>query len=110
MLTGVGYMFKNLSLLLLGIVLVSCSWVEITDEGKTVSVREKDQVADCKKVGKVTASLADKVAGVKRSKEKVEKELEILARNNAVDYGGNTIVATTEVEDGKRSYDVYKCP
>ncbi|MEJ2181463.1 MAG: DUF4156 domain-containing protein [Gammaproteobacteria bacterium] len=103
-------MFKNLLVFLLGIALVSCSWVDITDEGKAVSVREKDQVADCKKVGRVTASLADKVAGVKRSKEKVEKELEILARNNAVDYGGNTIVATTEVKEGKQSYDVYKCP
>ena len=34
--------------------------------------------------------------------------LSFLARNAAVDWGGNTIVPISAVKDGKRSYAVYR--
>ena len=103
-------MIKIFSIFIIGITLIACSPVKLTKEGEGVTVKTKEQVSDCKKVGRVTTSLLDKVAGVKRSEEKVEKELEMLARNGAVEYGGNTIVPATEVTDGKRSFEVYHCP
>ena len=33
----------------------------------------------------------------------------MLARNAAADMGGDTIVPTSAVNEGKRSYAVYKC-
>lgn len=103
-------MVKYLSISLTGFLLVSCTWVKPTSEGESVMVRNADQVADCKKMANTTASLRSKVMGVERSKEKVQKELETLARNAAVDYGGNVVVPTSEITDGKQTFDVYKCP
>ena len=103
-------MFKLFSFVVVSLVLFACSPVKLTKEGEGVSVMSKEQVANCKKVGRVTTSLMDKVAGVKRSEKKVKNELEMLARNGAVEYGGNTIVPATEVTDGKQSFEVYNCP
>jgi hypothetical protein len=37
-------------------------------------------------------------------------ELNILARNSAVELGGDTVVPRSDdVADGKRVYDVYRC-
>ncbi|WP_455200614.1 DUF4156 domain-containing protein [Kaarinaea lacus] len=103
-------MFKIFAIVIFSITLIACSPVKLTKEGEGVMVKSKEQVADCKKVGRVTTSLLDKVAGVKRSEEKVKKELEMLARNGAVEYGGNTIVPDSEVTEGKQSFVVYHCP
>ena len=103
-------MLKMLLLFMVGFALIACSPVKLTKEGEGVTVKTKEQVSDCKRVGRVTTSLLDKVAGVKRSKKKVQKELEMLAKNGAVEYGGNTIVPATEVADGKQSFEVYHCP
>ncbi len=103
-------MLRKASLVLPCFVLVSCSWVKLTSEAESVSVRTAEQVADCKKVANTTASLRSKVMGVERSKEKVQKELETLARNAAIDYGGNVVVPTSEIKEGKQTFDVYQCP
>ena len=103
-------MYKSLSILFLGFVLASCTWVKVTDEGKTVSIREEGQVSDCKKVARITSKSKDKIMGVGRNKEKLKKELETLARNEALEYGGNVLVPATEIKDGKQSFFVYQCP
>jgi phosphoenolpyruvate carboxylase len=103
-------MIKQLSLFVFAFSLVSCTWVKVTEQGESVMVRNADQVADCKKMARTTVSLRNKVMGVERSKEKVQKELETLARNAAVDYSGNVVVPTSEVTDGKQTFDVYQCP
>ena len=70
---------------------------------------EAHEVLTCEKLGKTTVSLLDKVVGVDRSAEKVRGELETLARNSAADIGGDTVVAASEITDGKQAYDVYRC-
>ncbi|WP_455220662.1 DUF4156 domain-containing protein [Kaarinaea lacus] len=103
-------MFKMFSIFLVACLLASCEWVKITSEGESVMVRSIEQVADCKKTGRTTVMSKSKVIGVKRDQETVKKELETLARNAAVDYGGNTVVPTSEITDGKQTFDIYKCP
>lgn len=103
-------MKKQLAMILFTFSLVSCTWVKVSEQGESVMVRNANQVADCKKVARTTASLRSKVLGVERSKEKVQKELETLARNAAVDYGGNVVVPSSEITDGKQTFDVYQCP
>ena len=103
-------MFKNLLIFSLGLLLISCTWVKVTDEGKTVSIREEGQVSDCKKVARITSKSKDKIMGVKRNQEKLKEELETLARNEALEYGGNVLVPASEIKEGKQSFFVYKCP
>jgi len=103
-------MFRVFSIILVGFFLASCDWVKITSEGESVMVRNAEQVTDCKKTGRTTVMSRSKVAGLERDKDTVKKELETLARNTAVDYGGNTVVPTSEITDGKQTFDIYKCP
>ena len=49
------------------------------------------------------------MAGFKRGEEKVKKELEALARNSAANMDGDTVVPITDIEDGKRTFAVYRC-
>lgn len=98
-----------MSLLIAAVVTSSCTWVKITPEGEKVRVLSKSEVTSCKKLGKTTTTLKDKIAGVKRNKEKVEKEMQALARNSAADMGGDTVVPISEVTEGRQIFDVYKC-
>ena len=87
----------------------ACSWVTLTPGGEKVRVLTAAEVETCQELGKTTVSLAAKVAGIKRNESQVEKELAMLARNAAADMGGDTVVAVSEVKEGKRRYTVYKC-
>ncbi len=96
-------------LLLITLSVISCTWVKLTPEGEKVRVLSIDEVSSCKKLGKTTTSLKDKIAGMKRSEKKVQKEMQALARNSAVDMGGDTVVPVSEIKDGKQTFEVYKC-
>jgi len=102
-------MKKLLSILLFTFTLSACTWVELTPEGEKVRVLSLSEVQSCKKKGKTTVSLKDKIAGIERNKKKVQKELEMLGRNSAVSINGDTIVATSDVMDGKQAFDIYRC-
>ena len=87
-----------------------CTWVETTPEGEHVRiVSQPTEVEHCKKIGNTTVSLLDKVGYFKRDQEKVEGELAILGCNSAAKMGGDTILPVSEVLEGERSYEVYRC-
>ena len=87
----------------------ACAWVTLTPGGEKVRVLDAGEVSACRELGNTTASLLAKVAGINRNEEQVEKELSLLARNSAADMGGDTVVPSGAVKEGKRSYTVYKC-
>ena len=91
------------------IMISGCTWVKPSQEAENVKVMNADDVANCKKVARTTHSVKADVFGVERKNEKVQTELETLARNAAPEYGGNVVVPDTEIEDGKQSFNVYKC-
>ncbi|MGD8783677.1 MAG: DUF4156 domain-containing protein [Thioalkalispiraceae bacterium] len=100
----------NLLLILFSLVLLSgCSWIELTAQGDKVRVLARNEVAGCKYVGKTTATVTDKVIGLKRKEHIVRENLETLARNAAANMGGDTIVAETQIEQGKQTFNVYQC-
>lgn len=101
--------FYKINVLLLCLLLCSCTWVRLTKDGEAVLVKTEAEVANCQRLATTNASLRSKVMGIERSADKVKLELETLARNAAADYGGNAVVPTTEIEDGKQSFAVYKC-
>ena len=97
-----------LLVLLIGM-LTACNLVKPTDASRDVRLATYDQVEQCKKLGKATVSVLDKLGFMARSEEKIEEELRILAGNSATEMGGDTIVAAGPVSEGERPFDVYHC-
>jgi hypothetical protein len=89
--------------------LPACTWVKTTPEGEKVTVADGTGVSNCERKGEVESALKSRVAGVERNATKVAGELEALARNEAAKMGGDTIVAESNVRDGKKTYGVYRC-
>ena len=86
-----------------------CSWVELTPDGEKMRVLELAEVASCEKQGEVTVSLVSKVVGINRNEDKVQEELNMLARNAAVEMRGDSVVAMSAVVEGNQKFAVYKC-
>jgi len=60
-------------------------------------------------LGKTTVSVKAAVAGIPRDEKKVQKELEALARNSAIDLKGDTVVPLSAADKGQQSFSVYRC-
>jgi hypothetical protein len=101
---------KNIPVVLVMCLLVfSCTWVKLTEKGEKTRVLDAAEVIDCRKLGKTTSVSKAVVARMQRSKEKLQKELETLARNSAVDLKGDTVVPVGVPIDGKQVFEVYRC-
>ena len=100
-------MKKIVVVVCVGFILSSCTWVRVTSQGEGVRlVQSARAVESCKKIGKVNTKVVSEVV-FNRDAEKVAGELADLARNEAATLGGDTIVPTSEIIDGRRSFDVY---
>ena len=73
------------------LLLSSCTWVQLTEEGETVMLAGAGNVNNCERVGRATARTLDEVVRVDRSGQRLQEELLVLARNEAAAMGGNTI-------------------
>jgi hypothetical protein len=102
---------KKLSLIVIAIAAVtsSCTWVKVTEKGSSVAVANTANVRGCTNLSEVTVSVTSKVGFIKRDADKVATELTTLARNEAVGLNGDTIVPSSTIENGKQSFNVYKC-
>lgn len=87
----------------------ACSWVELTPQGEKVRLSSAAEVGNCRNMGQTTVSVLAKIAGLERHPEKVQEELNRLARNGAQDLHGDTVVPVTPVVEGKQSFAVYRC-
>ena len=58
---------------------------------------------------RTTLSVLSSLGPITRSAEAVEDNLLQMARNEAVDKGGDTVVKGASMEYGKRSYEIFKC-
>jgi hypothetical protein len=90
-------------------IIAGCGVPKLNDESEKVRVLSPDEVTSCRELGKSSASVLSKVAGIPRPESAIEEELETMGRNAAADMGGDTIVPLTVIEDGKRSFQIYKC-
>ena len=86
------------------------SWVRVTDEGETVREATASQVRNCRRIGRAHASTMSRFVFVERGGERMQEELLRLARNEAGDMGGNTIVPESVIEEGEQTFGVYICP
>lgn len=96
-----------LSALLLG----GCSSTMIGERlgADQVVLADATQVSKCRSLGRTTLSVLSSLGPITRSAEAVEDNLLQMARNEAVDKGGDTVVKGTSMEYGKRSYEIFKC-
>lgn len=95
--------------LMAALLLSACTWVKTEPGAERVQLRSTEQVRHCERIGQTTTSVRDRVAGVQRKPGTVEEELANLARNSAIELGGDTIVADGPVRDGQRRFIVYRC-
>jgi len=101
----VGSLFTSLMLL------SGCTWVALAPEAEQVRVARTDAVEGCERVGTTKARTKTKVGIFARGDEKIAEELATLARNDAPELGGNTVVADGPVTaDGVQRFEVYDCP
>lgn len=89
--------------------LQGCSWVDLTAEGAEVTVMTSAP-DHCERLGSSNAATKRDVGFIERNREKVEGELETLARNAAGRMGGDTIVRESSISAaGEQRFGVYRC-
>jgi hypothetical protein len=89
--------------------LSACALVELTPAGAGVRVATPADVASCVNLGRTTASVVHEVALIPRHPDAVQDNINVTARNSAATMGADTIVPASKVEDGKQTFDVYRC-
>jgi hypothetical protein len=87
----------------------SCTWVPLTESGGRVLVADATRIDRCEKLGSTRSKTSDRVVFFQRTERKVSEELATLARNEAAQMGGDTVVPLGEPEDGRQAFDVYRC-
>jgi len=90
-------------------VLAGCSFVKPTEEGKKVRLLAPHEVERCRSLGTLTSQVQDRIGAIHRTPEAVQEDVLVNAKNAAADLGGDTIVATSELKDGKQTFGVYRC-
>lgn len=102
---------KKLGLVLAaGLMLTACNFVKVNDAGSNVAVANASTVANCAKVSTLTVKVRDNYVGsMKRNPETIAKELTNMARNEAHDAGGNTVVPVGQPANGRQAFEVYQC-
>jgi hypothetical protein len=98
-----------LSLVFAAALASGCAMPDLSPAGAGVRLVGADAVGSCENLGKVTASVVAKAAGIPRHPDAVQDDLNVTARNSAANMGADTIVPASKVEDGKQAFNVYRC-
>jgi hypothetical protein len=95
--------------LLVTAVAAGCALVELTPGGAGVRLASAEAVVTCTNLGRVTADVIAKVGFLPRHPDAVQDNINVTARNSAADMGADTIVPASKIEDGRQTFDVYRC-
>jgi hypothetical protein len=92
-------------------VLSGCSslFIDRRVGSELVTLADADKVANCQSKGKVTLNVLAKMGFVERTTEAVDKDLLQMARNAAIDAGGDTVVKGDRPDVGTQTFAIYKC-
>ncbi len=90
--------------------LAGCTWVDLEPAAEDVLILKPEQTKECNALRRTTSEVLDKVGFMNRNKKKMASELVTLARNTAIEYGGNAVVADSEIEGGKQTFIILDCP
>ena len=87
-----------------------CTWVDSVPGASRVTLVGPQHVSQCQPLGTTTSQTKAQVGPVHRSESKVQEELLTLAKNSAVEIGGDTLVAEGPPLQGSQRFRIYKCP
>jgi Domain of unknown function (DUF4156) len=95
----------------LAVALAGCSSTMIGERlgADQVQLVTETQAASCKSLGRITVSVLSSLGPITRGNETVEENLLQMARNEAVDKGGDSVVKGNSNEFGKRSFEIFRC-
>jgi hypothetical protein len=103
-------MRKTLLLLAPVVLLGGCTWgINPTPGSTNVRTVWTGDVTGCRDLGKITVSVTDHVGPYDRNDIKVRDELQVQARNSAVDMKADTIKPLTDPVDGSQPWEAYFC-
>ena len=100
--------FTTVALLSAGL-LSACAWVDLKPQAEKVRILAAQEIGRCRELGRVSAVTAAKVGFIARGKDTVQEEVYRLARNNAAEMGGDSIVSAGPLIDGEQPFKVYRC-
>jgi len=103
--TGMGLV----AMLLLISGLSGCAWLKPTVKASDVSLITDEMLAGCTRLGTTHVSLMDRLDQLLQNEGQQADELVALARNSAVQFGGNAIMALTGINDGTQSFAIFRC-
>ena len=83
--------------------------IKVRNGSDRVNLGDTSQIGSCQSKGEITVSVLAEVGFFSRSVDAVEANLLQLARNGAIDSGGDTVVKGVSPEFGKRTFAIYKC-
>jgi hypothetical protein len=98
-----------LSIATILVLLSGCAWVQPEPGASRIALIEPSEALECQRLAQTTVSVRDRVAGVQRSPSQIAEELRTLARDSAIDVGGNAILAEEVIEPGKQRFGIYFC-
>lgn len=101
--------FSRLIVLAMPALLAACAFVQTQPGSEKVVQFEPSQVTRCTQLGTVKVSVLDRAGLITRDPAKVARELQQLARNSAVDMGGDTIVPAGPASAGAQQFNIYRC-
>jgi hypothetical protein len=81
--------------------------VQLRSGAEAVHVSDIANVGSCVAHGTVHVSVLNKIGPINRRELSVEDELADLARNSALESGGDTIASTGPVVDGARDFNIW---
>ena len=96
--------------LLVVLLIGGCTFVSLRSDADTVQSIEESAAADCDELGSTQVEVLHELGVFARTPTKINDELDILARNAAVDLGGNAVVPSGPTVSGKRPYRILRCP
>jgi hypothetical protein len=103
-------MRKTLLLLAPVVLLGGCTWgINPTPGSTNVRTVWTGDVPGCRDLGKITVSVTDHVGPYDRNDIKVRDELQVQARNSAVDMKADTIKPLADPVDGSQPWEAYYC-
>lgn len=101
---------KRVLMPLVAVVLVSaCTWVKPSVRSHMIVLKDENQVVNCVKKGLTRSKTLSSVVFIPRSEAKVFSELVMLAKNEAVILGGDTVVPEGEMISGEQTFGIYRC-
>lgn len=86
-----------------------CALVELTPGGAGVRLASAEAVVTCTSLGRITASVIHEVGFLPRHPDAVQDNINVTARNSAANMGADTIVPASKIEDGRQTFEVYRC-